>query len=100
MNPPQLKTAHLSKFSLETLFCILFNMPRDTLQAYAAAELYNRGWKYHRELKAWFVLQEEQGETRWVWFDPNMWEKHYYVQAFDPAGFLGEDDISLKNAPG
>jgi len=100
MNPPQLKTAHLQKFSLETLFYIFFNMPRDTLQAYAAAELYNRGWKYHRELKAWFALQEEEGSSRWVCFDPNTWEKLYYMQPVDSGLFLAEDDVRVKMSPG
>jgi len=40
MQPPALKTSHLSKFLLETLFYIFYNMPRDTLQVYAAKELY------------------------------------------------------------
>ena len=40
MQPPALKTGHFSKFQLETLFYIFYNMPRDTLQAYAATELY------------------------------------------------------------
>lgn len=96
-SPPQLKTAHLQKFSLETLFYIFFNMPRDTLQACAAAELYNRGWKYHRDHKAWFVVQEEEGQQRWVCFDPNTWEKHYYMQQLNPGGFLSEDDVRITN---
>jgi CCR4-NOT transcription complex subunit 2 len=32
MQPPALKTSHLSKFQLETLFYIFYNMPKDTLQ--------------------------------------------------------------------
>eukprot|EP00965_Chrysotila_dentata_P065237 2161853-Pleurochrysis_carterae.AAC.1 len=39
MQPPALKTSHFSKLQLETLFYIFYNMPRDTLQAYAATEL-------------------------------------------------------------
>mmetsp|Transcript_49638 Transcript_49638/g.91636 ORF Transcript_49638/g.91636 Transcript_49638/m.91636 type:complete len:342 (-) Transcript_49638:97-1122(-) len=99
VNPPQLKTAHLQKFSLETLFYIFFNMPRDTLQAYAAAELYNRGWKFHRELKFWFILQEQEegGPPRWVCFDPNSWERSFYNQYVDPNQFLAEDDVRVKN---
>lgn len=96
MNPPQLKQAHLQKFSLETLFYIFFNMPRDTLQAYAAAELYNRGWKYHRDLKTWFIYQEEEGQARWVCFDLNTWEKHYYMQEVNVNSFLSEDDVRVK----
>ena len=32
MQPPPLKTSHLSKFQLETLFYIFYAMPRDVLQ--------------------------------------------------------------------
>jgi len=55
MQPPPLKTSHLSKFQLETLFYIFYAMPRDVLQAYAAQELYNREWQYHQDLKLWFL---------------------------------------------
>lgn len=100
MNPPQLKTAHLQKFSLETLFYIFFNMPRDMLQAYAAAELYNRGWKYHRELKCWFVCQEdESGHSRWICFDPRTWERQYYNHHVDMTAFLSEDDVRMSTSP-
>ncbi|TMW60045.1 hypothetical protein Poli38472_000087 [Pythium oligandrum] len=51
--PPALKTTHLSKFHLETLFYIFYSMPKDVLQAYAAQELYSRDWRYHTELKIW-----------------------------------------------
>lgn len=100
MSPPQLKTSHLQKFSLETLFYIFHNMPRDTLQAYVAAELYNRGWKYHADdLKRWFSLQEEDGQHRWVCFEPNSWEKQYYMQNVDVSKFLTEDDVRVKMPP-
>lgn len=100
VSPPQLKTSHLQRFTLETLFCIFFNMPRDMLQAYAAAELYNRGWKYHRDLKTWLILQEDDGQPRWVCFNPNSWEKQVYHQPVDTTNFLTEDDVRVKiNAP-
>jgi len=54
MQPPALKTSHLAKFTLETLFYIFYAMPKDTLQVYAARELYKRDWRYHKELKLWF----------------------------------------------
>jgi len=108
-NPPHLKTAHLQKFSDETLFYIFFNMPRDTLQAYAAAELYNRGWKFHRELKAWFELkaasdtmvpQEVEGQERWFIFDPLVWESYPYTKPVDASFFLAEDDVRVKTPSG
>src|SRR6185437_4769396 len=40
MQPPALKTSHLAKFKPETRFYIFYNMPKDTLQVYAAKELY------------------------------------------------------------
>lgn len=54
MQPPALKTSHLAKFTLETLFYIFYNMPKDTLQVYAAKELFKREWRYHKEMKLWF----------------------------------------------
>jgi len=54
MQPPPLKTSHLAKFQLETLFYVFYAMPKDVLQAYAAQELYNREWQYHQDLKLWF----------------------------------------------
>jgi CCR4-NOT transcription complex subunit 2 len=60
MQPPALKTSHFGKFQLETLFYIFYNMPRDTLQAYAATELYNREWRYHKDLKLWFTRSSSQ----------------------------------------
>ena len=56
MQPPALKTGHLQEFTLETLFYIFYTMPRDSLQAYAAQELYRREWRYHQELRLWFAL--------------------------------------------
>eukprot|EP00448_Togula_jolla_P027726 CAMPEP_0170650444 /NCGR_PEP_ID=MMETSP0224-20130122/45806_1 /TAXON_ID=285029 /ORGANISM="Togula jolla, Strain CCCM 725" /LENGTH=322 /DNA_ID=CAMNT_0010982107 /DNA_START=16 /DNA_END=982 /DNA_ORIENTATION=+ len=99
MNPPQLKTAHLQRFSMETLFYIFFNMPKDTLQAYAAAELYNRGWRYHRELKTWFFFTEEDDQPQWWCFDTHTWEQIGYHQEVDTSNFLGEDDVRVKMPP-
>lgn len=55
MQSPSLKTSHMSKFQLETLFYIFYNMPKDTLQVLAAKELSARGWSYHKELKIWLT---------------------------------------------
>jgi len=96
-HPRQLKTTHLEKFTIETLFYIFFNMPQDMLQACAAAELYNRGWKYHADLKTWFDRkQDERGQTQWIRFDSTMWERHYYLNELDPSGFLAEDDVRVQ----
>ena len=78
---PALKTGHFSKFQLETLFYIFYNMPRDTLQAYAATELYNRDWRYHKDLKLWFTRasqQKEQQKGQYIYFDINEWKKKLF----------------------
>ncbi|CAM8879145.1 unnamed protein product [Rhodiola kirilowii] len=53
--PPPLHPSHFSKFQLETLFYIFYSMPKDEMQLYAANELYNRGWFYHRENRLWLT---------------------------------------------
>ena len=83
MQPPALKTGHFSKFQLETLFYIFYNMPRDTLQAYAATELYNRDWRYHKDLKLWFTRASRQGaqdsqKGQYIYFDINEWKKKMF----------------------
>ncbi|KAI3969133.1 hypothetical protein MKW92_024234 [Papaver armeniacum] len=52
--PPVLQQSYFKKFQLETLFYIFYSMPRDEAQLYAANELYNRGWFFHRDLRVWF----------------------------------------------
>mmetsp|Transcript_15662 Transcript_15662/g.38323 ORF Transcript_15662/g.38323 Transcript_15662/m.38323 type:complete len:207 (-) Transcript_15662:87-707(-) len=99
MQPPALKTSHFGKFQLETLFYIFYNMPRDTLQAYAATELYNREWRYHKDLKLWFTRSNAQGSAddgkgQYVFFDINVWEKKMFQGSHAGSagsGGAGED---------
>ncbi|XP_057978877.1 probable NOT transcription complex subunit VIP2 isoform X2 [Malania oleifera] len=81
--PPPLHQGYFSKFQVETLFYIFYSMPKDEAQLYAANELYNRGWFYHREHRLWFVRVSnmeplvktntyERGS--YLCFDPNTWE--------------------------
>jgi len=79
MQPPPLKTSHLSKFQLETLFYIFYAMPKDVLQAYSAQELYNRAWQYHQDLKLWFKCGSAADglsvpSNQHVYFDIKTWE--------------------------
>ncbi|KAL5579762.1 hypothetical protein UlMin_015707 [Ulmus minor] len=53
--PPQLHQGYFAKFTVETLFYIFYSMPKDEAQLYAANELYNRGWFYHKEHRLWFI---------------------------------------------
>ncbi|XP_009598260.1 putative NOT transcription complex subunit VIP2 isoform X2 [Nicotiana tabacum] len=81
--PPPLNQAYFSKFQLDTLFYIFYSMPKDEAQLYAANELYNRGWFYHREHRLWFMrvanmepLVKTNAYERgsYICFDPNTWE--------------------------
>ncbi|KAM7527848.1 hypothetical protein LguiB_031258 [Lonicera macranthoides] len=81
--PPTLNQGYFSKFQLDTLFYIFYSMPKDEAQLYAANELYNRGWFYHREHRWWFMrvanmepLVKTSGYERgsYICFDPNTWE--------------------------
>jgi CCR4-NOT transcription complex subunit 2 len=96
MQPPALKTGHFSKFQLETLFYIFYNMPRDTLQAYAATELYNRDWRYHKDLKLWFTRASRQGSQdtqkgQYIYFDIQDWKKKVFHGAGGGAAPGGAD---------
>ncbi|KAK4788415.1 hypothetical protein SAY86_019734 [Trapa natans] len=53
--PPPLYQGYFSKFSTETLFYIFYSMPKDEAQLYAANELHNRGWLYHKDLRLWLT---------------------------------------------
>lgn len=106
MQPPALKTGHLSKFQLETLFYIFYALPRDVLQAYAAQELYSREWKYHVDLKLWFKraspadgVTSTGGGVQFIYFDINSWERRLFNGNMNQnitSGLLPEDDIRVK----
>jgi CCR4-NOT transcription complex subunit 2 len=80
--PPPLQK--MSQFTDETLFYIFYAMPRDLLQQAAAAELYAREWRYHRELKLWFTRMPGTEPTQktptyergtYIYFDVHSWQK-------------------------
>mmetsp|Transcript_5800 Transcript_5800/g.16266 ORF Transcript_5800/g.16266 Transcript_5800/m.16266 type:complete len:533 (+) Transcript_5800:89-1687(+) len=107
MQPPALKTGHLSKFQLETLFYIFYALPKDVLQAYAAQELYSREWRYHSELKLWFKRagpSDGLGATsiapgQYLYFDINTWERRLFNGNMNQNmtnGFLPEEEIRVK----
>jgi len=109
MQPPALKTSHLAKFQLETLFYIFYNMPKDTLQVYAAKELYNRDWMYHKDLKLWFTRpvpdKNKDGAVDttgggFIFFDVNSWERRLYLENVLPGGmkFLTEEELHSGTA--
>lgn len=107
MQPPALKTGHLSKFQLETLFYIFYALPKDVLQAYAAQELYTREWRYHGELKLWFkratsadgAPSNATSQQQYIFFDINSWERRLFNGPMNQnitQGFLSEEEVRVK----
>ena len=107
MQPPALKTGHLSKFQLETLFYIFYALPKDVLQAYAAQELYTREWRYHADNKLWFkragpadgVPSSSTGAPQYLYFDINSWERRLFNGSMNQnftSSFLSEEDVRVK----
>jgi len=107
MQPPALKTGHLSKFQLETLFYIFYALPKDVLQAYAAQELYSREWRYHVDLKLWFkraspadgVANSAGSGAQYLYFDINSWERRLFNGNMNQnitSGLLSEDDVRVR----
>lgn len=81
--PPALHLGYFAKFGVPTLFYIFYSMPRDEAQLYAANELYNRGWFYHKDLRLWFtrvpnmeplVKTNTYERGSYLCFDPNAWD--------------------------
>ncbi|KAF8073553.1 hypothetical protein FPV67DRAFT_1605889 [Lyophyllum atratum] len=71
-------------FSDETLFFMFYSSPRDALQEVAAQELWNRNWRYHKDLRLWITKESgtspsqkvpggEQGQ--YTFWDPENWVK-------------------------
>ncbi|KAK4255003.1 hypothetical protein QN277_008066 [Acacia crassicarpa] len=80
--PPALHQGYFSKFTVETLFYIFYSMPKDEAQLYAANELYNRGWFYHKELHLWFIRVSNMEPL----VKTNTYERGSY-HCFDPNTF-------------
>ncbi|KAF7799436.1 hypothetical protein EIP86_010671 [Pleurotus ostreatoroseus] len=82
--PPPPGPTKAAAFSDETLFFMFYSSPRDALQEVAAQELWNRNWRYHKEMRLWITKETgtpssqkvpggEQGT--YTYWDPENWEK-------------------------
>ncbi|KAM6595727.1 probable NOT transcription complex subunit VIP2 isoform X1 [Cannabis sativa] len=80
--PPSLHQGYFAKFTVETLFYIFYSMPKDEAQLYAANELYNRGWFYHKEHRLWFIRVPNMEPL----VKTNTYERGSY-HCFDPNTF-------------
>ena len=45
---------YFENFDEKTMFYIFYFMPRDTMQLFAAASLYKKGWVYNYKNQIWF----------------------------------------------
>ncbi|KDN46994.1 hypothetical protein K437DRAFT_223345 [Tilletiaria anomala UBC 951] len=84
VQPPPPAQTKIGNFSDETLFFVFYSAPRDVLQELAAQELYNRNWRYHKDLHLWLTKEQNTEPTQktpqyergnYVFFDPGPWEK-------------------------
>ncbi|KAN0139643.1 NOT2 / NOT3 / NOT5 family domain containing protein [Lactarius tabidus] len=84
VQPPAPGPGKAAAFSDETLFFMFYSSPRDALQEIASQELYNRNWRYHKELRIWLTKESgtapsqkvpggEQGT--YTFWDPDNWAK-------------------------
>ncbi|KAJ1735607.1 transcriptional regulator [Coemansia biformis] len=82
-NPPAAVTK-IPSVTDETLFYVFYTMPRSELQLAAAEELYQRQWRYHKELRLWLTKDPEtqptvrtaRGEQGvFIFFDPGIWQR-------------------------
>ncbi|KAJ3151885.1 hypothetical protein HDU86_006017 [Geranomyces michiganensis] len=108
LQPPPPPMSKVSTFSDETLFYVFYAQPRESLQEAAAQELFNRSWRFHKELKLWVsrdrspdaadqTLTKGAGYERgvFVFFDPGIWarvKKEWLVcyDQLEERGVLGQ----------
>ncbi|CAL1543218.1 unnamed protein product [Lymnaea stagnalis] len=74
----------LNRYSEDLLFYLFYMNGGDVLQLAAAAELYNRDWRYHKEERVWLtrapqceVFNKTTTSERgtYLFFDANQWRK-------------------------
>ncbi|KAF2149958.1 hypothetical protein K461DRAFT_281208 [Myriangium duriaei CBS 260.36] len=101
-NVPPLHS-RIGNFSDETLFAIFYQYTRDVMQEMAAAELYSRDWRWHKELHQWMMkdasmaqplrITERSERGVYVFFDAMNWrrERREFI--------LNYDHLDQRHAP-
>ncbi|KAL8682495.1 MAG: hypothetical protein Q9186_001442 [Xanthomendoza sp. 1 TL-2023] len=69
----------LPGFADETLIWIFYFQPRDVMQEFAATELVNRNWRYHKEMQMWLTKDTSMGVGEPVVTDGGKAERGSYV---------------------
>ncbi|KAJ3732378.1 NOT2 family protein [Lentinula guzmanii] len=84
VQPPPPGPSKVTAFSDETLFFMFYSSPRDALQEIAAQDLWNRNWRFHKELRLWLTKDNTStpsskvpgGESgQYIYWDPENWTK-------------------------
>ncbi|KAH8086001.1 hypothetical protein BXZ70DRAFT_956790 [Cristinia sonorae] len=84
VQPPPPGPSKAVAFSDETLFFMFYSSPRDAMQELAAQELWNRNWRYHKEMRLWITKETGTSPSQKVpggergsysYWDPENWEK-------------------------
>ncbi|XP_037960240.1 cell wall protein DAN4-like isoform X2 [Teleopsis dalmanni] len=74
---------NLEVLSDDTLFYIFYICVREKVQLEVAVELFNRQWRFHKDMKVWFrraldrAIYRRMGnreEGLYIYFDPNQWQ--------------------------
>ncbi|KAH9922902.1 uncharacterized protein B0H18DRAFT_878990 [Fomitopsis serialis] len=121
VQPPPPGPSKAQAFSDETLFFMFYSSPRDALQEIAAQELFNRNWRYHKEMRMWLTKETGTAPSQKVgggehgtysYWDPENWEKarkemtvlysdleEKQQQVFTPGQVLPLNQPQVPNAP-
>ncbi|KII91068.1 hypothetical protein PLICRDRAFT_80682, partial [Plicaturopsis crispa FD-325 SS-3] len=84
VQPPPPGPNKAAAFSDETLFFMFYSNPRDALQEVAAQELWNRNWRFHKELRMWITKETGTSPSNkvtggesgtYTFWDPENWQK-------------------------
>lgn len=85
--------SYFEKFSDETLFYIFYYLTKDTLQLFAASQLYKNKWKYHVDYQIWYKDNNPEKEEL-LFFNPLEWKISPYVYGPIPKeAFLGVEEV-------
>jgi len=90
MQPAQEK---VKSFEDSTLFFMFYGMPQDRMQLVASAELFNRGWRYHKKDQHWYRpvsnTNDLESGASFHCFEPATWKSVvknnfvFHVQDFE-----------------
>ncbi|KAH9368497.1 hypothetical protein HPB48_018703 [Haemaphysalis longicornis] len=73
----------MDRYGIDVLFFVFYTSGGDARQIQSAAELYKRGWRFHKDEGVWINLSEGSPvETKWTYergtyayFDPINWKE-------------------------